>query len=467
MTGRAGFFLKVFTGLFLLAASAAVFFLRPLCYLRAPVDEALDISLREVRSARDGLREAGEKPLRAGWARRGATPDYPLPLAGYGKRRGRESEGIETPLWSRALALESGGRTVVFAGVDALLIPEELGASIRRAFAENTGLPEESLFLFATHTHSAPNLWDNRAAALLSGGACRDEYVSMLKDAVLSAAAGALESMEPAEFASGREWAPEYVRNRVRGEPVDAWLEWFAVRKLSGDEVCVLVNYSAHATVLGASNMLISGDYPGCFSEALESCEEVSLALFQAGALGGAGPRAPGGGSGAERARAMGEALALIMDSALSGEIGMRKDAALYTRLIRIELPRFQFAPWGFNLALSSSAAAMLGFDSGAFIHAVRAGDILMVGLPVEFSSEISLGLKEEFAFASGLSLWTASNAVGYYGYVSPDELYRSRDSEGSLLYESGRMAFLGPHAEYYFRKLLGEFAFPQKKGGL
>ncbi len=467
MTGRAGFFRKVFAGLFLIAVSAAVFFLRPLCYLRAPVDEALDVSLREVRSAREGLREAGEKPLRAGWARRGATPDYPLPLAGYGKRRGRESEGIETPLWSRVLALESGGRTVVFAGVDALLIPEDFGMALRRAFAENTGLPEESLFLFATHTHSAPNLWDNRAAALLSGGACRDEYVSMLKDAVLSSAVEALESMEAAQFASGREWAPEYVRNRVRDEPVDAWLEWFAVRKLSGDEFCVLVNYSAHATVLGASNMKVSGDYPGCFSEALESREDVSMALFQAGALGGAGPRAPAGDGGAERARAMGEALALIMDSALSGEIGMRKDAALYTRLIRIELPRFQFAPWGLEFGLSSRAAAILGFDSSAFIHAVRAGDILMAGLPVELSAEISLGLKEEFFSSSGISLWIASNAAGYYGYVSPDELYRARDCEGRLLYESGRMAFLGPHAEYFFRRLLKEFAFSGEKGGL
>ena len=107
------------------------------------------------------------------------------------------------------------------------------------------------------------------------------------------------------------------------------------------------------------------------------------------------------------------------------------------------------------NWVIASRMGGLFGYDSIAPIHIVRLGPILLLGLPVELNAEIGMSLKEEISEAYGIAPWFVSMNTAYYGYVSPDALYEARDRRGNRLYESGLMAFLGPHAEYYFRELL------------
>ena len=72
-------------------------------------------------------------------------------------------------------------------------------------------------------------------------------------------------------------------------------------------KACVLGAYAAHATTIGASNMLFSAGYPGYWQNKLEQ-EAVDVALFSAGAVGSHGP--VGKGRNFEKAQYIGEALA-------------------------------------------------------------------------------------------------------------------------------------------------------------
>jgi len=424
---------------------------------REPVETALSATLNVAEAVGKEIALAKALPLDAGWAKREITPGFRVPLAGYGVRRGALSQGVESPLWCKALALRTGDKTLVLVSLDLLLIPENFGRMLRQDFHEKTGLPAEALFLTCTHTHSAPNPWDSRVASILLGGGYRKEFGDLLKRSVMDSVREAMDRLGPAELAVGRTWVSELIRNRNGDAPLDAWLEWIAVRKSGGKGVCLVGNYGAHPTVLGHSNMRIDGDYPGYFTRALELRENIDMAMFQAGAVGGACPRPSGAALKIDdftAARQMGFSLAEKIGN-LSRGLSWHRRLELDSRIMEIALPPVQIRIAGSDWVFSPPVARMTGLGRKAPLQVARVGNSLLLGLPVEFNTEISRELKAELRERYGINLWITSDATGFYGYLTPDALYGKRDERGRYYYESSEMSFLGPHAEYYFRRLL------------
>ncbi|OGV73436.1 MAG: hypothetical protein A3K19_13890 [Lentisphaerae bacterium RIFOXYB12_FULL_65_16] len=418
------------------------------------------------------------RPLRAGWASRVITPFAPVPLFGYAARQGHNSTGVMQDLRVRAVAVGDGVKTVLLIGADLLVIPPNLSNPVRAQIRAATGLDEAAILFSATHTHSAPNPWDNLAARHFAGGAYVEEVGQILRTAFVEAALTAIEDMEPAGIARGRFDAAEFVRNRAReGNSVDSRFEYLVFRKADGKR-CYVLNFSAHATVLGPDNLLISGDYPGYLQGYLEQTWGVT-ALFQCGASGNAAPEPPvpaeahlelvrtamgriPDGSPARtvllqapealevhaRAAALGQALA---ERVQKGDAGLVfADLAPISYLgTRVPLPPYQIRfrlGWRFSPLL----LPLLGVDSTGWIQAVRIGDTVLIGLPVEPSSELGKTWKDSFT-SKDLSLWFCSFSSDYRGYVSPDIYYRAVAPDGSLPYETGLMSWCGPDAAQYF----------------
>ena len=162
--------------------------------------------------------------VRMGWAEADITPDRPVLLAG--QFHARVSEGIMDPVTATALAVESGNDAgprghVVMVSCDLASISDELRDAVRERIPSG---PEqvhpESVFIGATHTHSAPD------ARLTPYGmeVCGDAY----KAGVLSGRhtegqarcgmwpALGLDIMSPAEYV-------EFAADRIADAIMKAW----------------------------------------------------------------------------------------------------------------------------------------------------------------------------------------------------------------------------------------------------
>ena len=157
---------------------------------------------------------------------------------------------------------------------------------IRSRASELTGIGRENILIACTHTHSGPATFFMRGVEEVDS-----EYLAFLErkiaDSIVKASNGLGESS--LAVGSGLVKGIGYNRERRSREPVDEELGVIRVSSLKGDGGCLTLNYACHPVVLGPSNLLISGDYPG----AVERLVERSLGLyclFTCGACGDIDP---------------------------------------------------------------------------------------------------------------------------------------------------------------------------------
>ena len=385
--------------------------------------------------------------LLAGWGASLITPPMRVPMAGYGARRGKPAEGVHDDLFVKALALSDGQDVAVIVGADILLVPENVADLVREAVAKKTPLTANSIYFTASHTHDSVGAFGPGLVAKVSAGKYQPDIPPFLADAFTTAIVNAYNSLGPAKLANGKIDAPDFIRNRTREAPVDTELSYLLVEKESGER-CYVVNYSAHPTTVGPKFMLYTAEYPGFLQRALE--REGAAAIYVGGALGSSGPRAPEGPSDIDRAQAMGEALAkLVLDASAQPQFRTNLDIAAVG--VGFDLPPFQLrlSP---RWRLSPFLPPILGVDRDGWMHAVRIGDILLVGAPGDFSGEISLKWKK-WAAERGYTMWTSSFCADYAGYISPDQYYDDADAVEE--YETGLMSWTGPHQEAFFTALM------------
>lgn len=391
--------------------------------------------------------------LQAGWAKRKITPEVGVPLGGYsGRKNGKKSTGVRDDLYVRALALSDGRDTVVLVGTDMLIIPPNVSKAVREKVAARNGLTGDQILFNASHTHCGPGGFMPGLISTMSGGEYNPVYIDFLIASFVDAIVEAKEHLEPAALASGSVQAPEYIRNRARdGAPVDPELSFLVARQDDGDE-CYLMSYSAHPTTFSDDMMEFSAEYPGELMRFVEK-ETSQDTQYLGGAVGSMGPRAPEAPTPSERVAAMGQALGGLV-LANDDNLTFSNHLDIATAGVPIGMPPFQLRPSdeNTNWRLSPIITGILGLQREGWIHGVRVGKLFFVGMPCDFSGEISLEWKA-WAQTQGLDLWTLSFCSTYCGYFSPDKYYL----QTPLGYETGMMSWFGPNVEAYFTDLFHE----------
>jgi hypothetical protein len=386
-------------------------------------------------------------PLKAGWGKRSITAAIGTPLAGFGDRKGKPSTGVHDEVYVKALALSDGDDTVAIVGSDMLIIPDNLADLVREKVSKATPLTANSILFNASHDHSSTGAWGPGFAGKEIAGKYDPAIVAFLTDSFSDAIIDAYNAMKPAGLYHDSVDAKEYIRNRTRsGAPVDSELSFMVVKQDEGS-VCYLVSYSAHATILGGKNMEFTGEYPGYLQRKIES-DTKAFAMYLGGAVGSMGPNPPEGPDGFSRAQAMGEALATrILQQKPKAFV---KSVDLAAVGVPIELPPLQLrinkswraSPYLLNMA---------GIDGKAWIHAIRIGDMELIGMPCDLCGEISLDWKA-WGHSKNLTLWNLSFDGDYAGYISPDKYYLTAGKGEE--YEMYLMSWCGPHQEGYFTAL-------------
>lgn len=314
---------------------------------------------------------------------------------------------------AKALYLEHGPRRVV------LVTTDLLGSLLAMRDAVRAELPADLDVIFAaSHTHSAPGpLVDTKNIVLTMtvGGFDRrlfDAYRAQFVDLIRRAMA----SPQPADLAIASGLAPGFNRNRRSehyprgGAPTDPELGVLRVGR------SVVVNYTAHATVLGDKNMLVSADWPGALQRHLEAAGD--HAMFTNGAEGDLSPAAPGGSDDFDRCDRLGAAIAeRVRALAL-------QPVAPHLRYVErtIDLPRSSPIKWA----------------DRSVIGVLEIGDAALVCVPGELTCELGLEIKRRFRAMGWRHVWIVGLANDHLFYILSEEQWRKGGYERN-------MSFYGP----------------------
>jgi hypothetical protein len=283
---------------------------------------ALSITLVAVLTP---MSSRGADAVPVGAAKIDITPTHPTVLAGYGSRT-TEHDGVDTPIWARALVIGNRQPAVVIA-VDNCGIPAAMTRVVKRRIGDLHGIDVERIIVCATHTHCAPSLvgyatilWAERMSPEQLRRMKR--YTSWLADQLVDVTTRALEARTPATlgWAQGR---VEFGGNRrvlrdgrwagfgfQRDGPVDHSLPTLVARDAAGKTLAVWTSYACHCTTLGSRNK-ICGDWAGFANESIESRHDGAIALTTIGCGADVGPQPSGG---IDHARQHGAAIAKEID---------------------------------------------------------------------------------------------------------------------------------------------------------
>ncbi len=248
-----------------------------------------------------------------GFAKVEITPEEPLRLSGYGNRT-VPFEGIDEPLWARAMAFtwrsapggESG--TYVLVSVDTIGLPGSLVAELAQRVEQQHGIPRERFVVCFTHAHTAPHIargLTNIFAKPLTEKEARgsERYRELLAERVVQGVRQAIEDMRPAgllltegqvRFAENRrvlqdgKWAGFGVNP---DGPVDFSLPMLRIVDATNEKVMGIVfNYACHCTTFDSDHNRINGDWAGYATQYVEQQFPGACALCTIGCGADANP---------------------------------------------------------------------------------------------------------------------------------------------------------------------------------
>jgi len=418
----------------------------------APVDKTplsesqyYQLAQQKLDSLNSSYTLQDSKYFKAGWAKTNITPQYPLPLAGYGARKGAFVSTVHDSVWARGFVFDNGFNKSAIITLDLLIIPPAVTEALRILLPE-IGYSQDQIFLSATHTHCSVGGWADSWIGTQFAGEHQNEIVSDLANAIITTIKKAETKLLSAKVGYARYDASPFTRNRLVGEKGsrDTWLRVVKIQQESG-AVALITTFAAHATVLSHRQMNYSRDYPGALVDSLENITNVDFAAFCAGAVGSHSPVTKGGKSYNKIALLASNLKSLIGANVSSIPINkvqqsgtIRFDVPLRKPHIRVTA-NWRVRPWIFE---------KLTEVSPAYISLLRIGNIAFIGTPCDFSGELTAAIDEK-ANALDLNVLVTSFNGGYIGYITKDEWYNLKE------YETFVMNWFGPYNGAYFVNLI------------
>ena len=206
--------------------------------------------------------------------------------------RDHGSVAVHDDLVATALVLFDGDTRVAIVTCDLLTFHLSTVASIRTRVYAETGIPERSVMLCGSHTHSGPIVYADDTWPK------RREYLDDLANLIVGAVVRANDSLQRAAWGIGRGKAEIGANRRqhlanghvVIGEnaagPIDRDLLVLRVDTIgkagqATEPLAVLINYACHAVCLSGNSYVISADWPGVMRRTVESATGATAGFLQ------------------------------------------------------------------------------------------------------------------------------------------------------------------------------------------
>jgi len=412
-----------------------------------PIDRTVDRSelVTEMNDEMNALPEVvpASSGFMVGHAKENLTPPYPTATAGYGKRRGKLYESVHDSIYVRTVVIDNGSQRVAIVSADLLIIPPTVTALLEKELPE-IGFTLDNTYLGAIHTHNSIGNWGKGVMTFLYGS-YDDSIVHFIADKIKHSILRASQKLKPATLKAGTIPLDHVVYNRlIDNGPVDSLLRVIEIQHKDSSKL-LLMSFTAHATCLFARDMVLSRDYPGKVVDAIEK-NGYDFVMFMAGSVGSHAGKVPEQGW---------SCVDLLSDEVAKGFLLNKhhlvdvKDSTLMMQRVPLLLSEpqakvlkdWRLRPWSFDLAFG---------DYPEFLTALRIGNIVMLGVPCDFSGEFNRGL-DLLAARHGMSAIVTSFNGGYIGYVTPGKYY---DVDH---YETQLMNWYGPGNGEYIEQCMEE----------
>lgn len=229
------------------------------------------------------------KTISAGVSRANITPSVACDNMGDYMRL-KPGVGIGNELYAKALVLSDDTIKIAIVTADVIGFPEPLLNDIRKRINELTGIDGKNVLLSASHTHSSPATSKKDEASKeylmelakkIAGAVCLADQnkQEVLLGTGIGEAKVAVNRWQ--KTSTGVQWGPD------PNGPVDCSVNVLRVDTLDRQPLVILVNYASHPSILGADNLLYSGDYVSYVQSVIEkSYDNRVTAMFATGAGG-------------------------------------------------------------------------------------------------------------------------------------------------------------------------------------
>ena len=398
------------------------------------------------------------RTLKAGAATTNITPNLGTHLVGYFEDR--TAEGIHDDLYVKAIVLSDGKITLGLITCDLIDIPTPIIQAAKTRIAEQTGIAPDRVLISSTHTHTAPSA----VGALATPD--EPDYAESLVPRIADAVTMAVHSMVPAEAAWASGDCAEEVHNRrwhmkdgtVRMNPgyqnpdairpagsTDPQLGLLVIREAeSRRPIAVYTNLALHYVGTGESHV-VSADYFGAFSRSLQRMAGSEFITMMANGCQGdvnncdfsrPARRSVHAYSAIERVANVVAAEAwkqwnLLREEDFSSDIGLgavlreipfkRRTATAEEMAAATELYESgedgSDREWLYARELVLLDETPLAWNVP--VHALRIGDLGIVGLHGEVFVEVGLDIKARSPMGQTMVVGLANGSVGY---VASDE---------------------------------------------
>ena len=251
----------------------------------------------------------GAAGLKVGFGRVNMTPNYSVPLAGYGNTSMRMSQGFIDYIYATCIAItDANDSTLLLITLDMTGMYNNIAPQVQESINKATGIPVERIMMNVTHTHSGPDLTNTKEPNI-------QKYTPEFIQYVTQAAVEALADRSPAtmETAKGYTEGLNFVRHYItttgqllsdnmsqKGEIVehhhepDNEIQLIVFRRAAEDKKdIVAMNWQSHIKMDSTSDTpegqqgrpMISPDGVGTFRKYVEENGDYLLAFY----LGAAG----------------------------------------------------------------------------------------------------------------------------------------------------------------------------------
>ena len=386
-------------------------------------------------------------PMLVGWSAVNITPSEPELLIGY-KPRG-PYEQIHDSLFVRSIVIDNGQSEIAIISIDLLLFPPALVDYLEDEFP-SIDFNIDNAYFSATHTHTSIGGWLDSFAGQFIAGEFNQERVKWLGDKVIEAIQLARDTKSTASIGFQKIETVGLMEHRLErpSKDIDEALRVIKVNKENGEKG-IWISYAAHPSLISKNTLVLSGDYPNVMLQEL-TAGGFDFAMFSAGMVGSHRPKEYGLFD-IPFVEDYGKKLANIIITNLNDN-QFDSAASLAIQSLRLSLPKSQMRltteigvrDWIFNQIMGELEAE---------VKVVQIGDILLLGMPCDFSGELSVnGNFDELASANGHQLMITSFNGDYIGYITDDSRY-----DTSVKDEVRSLNWVGPHMGEYFTKVVKE----------
>ena len=354
-----------------------------------------------------------------------APPDGAVWLGGYGIGRERRSTGLLAPIHVRAFVISDHDQTVVFAenetqGAFAAYKKDPVGLLDVAAAVETASggrIPRQHVVVSSDHTHAGPDttgVWGGLPAS----------YLAFIRDQTVGAILDAVAAQKPAQLLTGTADASALLHSQYDAPPNDQVDGELRVLVAADPDVAtrrqaVLINFAAHATVMGPGNLQISADWPGVVAEQVEAALGIDTAVVMVADVGRTQPSRPEdpGQSDPEKLTAYAsDVTAKVLEATTNVTPATRGPIAATQLFLREPYDNafFTLAVLRGIIARNNKAPWLDAGVIGTLVSAIRVGDLFFAAVPGEAYPAIQFALQARVPAARHFILGLANDQLGY-----------------------------------------------------